>query len=327
MRQPGTVAEVVQRASPRHISLAVAAVGTSPDVVHRGGAEVAPGRALWQVGSITKVFTALVLARSVVRGEVSLDTPVRRILGWAPADITLGQLATHTAGLPRIPPELWTRALRRDPDPYADLDGAALAASLERLRRRGVGRVRYSNLGFGLLGLALATAAGTTYDELVRAEVGDPLGLGDTSTSAAVERRLTGHTRRLRPRPTPWHFQDAMAGCGALWSSIEDMQAFVGAVLDPPPGELGEAMRLAARTHVSARGHDQGLGWIRFTRGPAAGHLFHNGGTYGFRSSLLADPSTRSGVVALTNVDRSVDGLVVSALGADGLPHPSVGGV
>ena len=317
------VARLVDRVARRHDSLALATVGTSDDGIHRAGARLPEPGALWQVGSVTKVFTALVLARSVVRGDVALDTPVRSLLAEAPDGITLGQLATHTSGLPRIPGEMWAKVVRRDRDPYADVDHAALIASLARTRRRGVGRVRYSNLGFGLLGHALATAAATSYDELVRAEVCSPLGLDDTVATLTPETRdrcVQGHTRRLRPRAVAWHF-DAMAGCGALWSSIEDMQAFVRAVLDPPPGELGAAMRLAADTHAAGRGNDQGLGWLRFTRGPVAGHLFHNGGTYGFRSAVLADPATGRGVVALTSTDRSVDGLVVQALGAGPRPR------
>ena len=322
----GTVDALLERVAPRHDSLALATVGTGADGIHRAGRQVPPERALWQIGSITKVFTALVLARAVVRGEVTLETPVRALLPEAPGDITLGQLATHTSGLPRISAELWGKWLRRDQDPYADIDRAALMAAVDRARRRGTGRVRYSNLGFGLLGLALATRAETSYDALVRAEVCEPLGLAHTAAVLTPELRdrcVRGHTRRLRERPLAWEF-DAMAGCGALWSSIEDMQAFLRAVLDPPPGELGTAMRLAAETQVSGRGHDQGLGWIRFTRGPMAGHLFHNGGTYGFRSALLADPATGRGVVALTATDRSVDGVVAQVLGAGPRPERAV---
>jgi D-alanyl-D-alanine-carboxypeptidase/D-alanyl-D-alanine-endopeptidase len=318
----GLVGQLADRVAPRHDSLVLATVGTGDDGIHRVGARLPGPGALWQIGSVTKVFTALALARWVVRGDVTLETPVRTLLPEAPDGITLGQLATHTSGLPRIPRELWVKAVRLDRDPYADVDHAALMASLARTRLRGVGRVRYSNLGFGLLGHALATAAATSYDEVVRAEVCSPLGLEDTLATLTPETRdrcVQGHTRRLRPRAVAWEF-DAMAGCGALWSSIEDMQAFVRAVLDPPADELGAAMRLAADTHAVSRGHDQGLGWIRFTRGPAAGHLFHNGGTSGFRSAVLVDPAKGRGVVALTSTDRSVDGLVVQALGAG--PRP-----
>ena len=322
MTDEEAVGRLVARAAGGHASLALATVGSSADGIHRNGAHPAPGRALWQVGSITKVFTALVLARAVVRGDLALETPVRTVLPDAPGGITLGQLATHTAGLPRISRDLWFAWLRREQDPYARVDRAALMASLAEARRRSVGRVRYSNLGFGLLGLALATAADTSYDALVRAEVCDPLGLTDTMATRTPEARarcLPGHTRRLRERPVAWEF-DALAGAGALWSSIEDMQAFLRAVLEPPPGELGAAMHLAAEPRVPSRGHDQGLGWIRFRRGPVAGHLFHNGGTYGFRSALLADPATGRGAVALSSTDRSVDGLVVQVLGAGRSP-------
>lgn len=322
------VGHLVARAPRGHASLAVATVGTAADGIHRAGTHVAPERALWQIGSITKVFTALLLARAVVRGDVALGTQVRTLLPEAPADISLGQLATHTSGLPRISRALWLAWLRREQDPYAGVDRHALLTSLAGARHRGGDRVHYSNLGFGLLGLAMATLADTSYDALVRAEVCDPLGLPDTMATLTADARarcLPGHTRRLRQRQVAWEF-DALAGAGALWSSIEDMQVFLRAVLDPPAGELGAAMRLATETHVPGRGHDQGLGWIRFRRGPVTGHLFHNGGTYGFRAALLADPATGRGAVALSSTDRSVDRLVVQVLGAGGLAaHPSPG--
>ncbi|WP_165821054.1 serine hydrolase domain-containing protein [Nocardioides gansuensis] len=308
---------LIGRTAPHHSALAVATTGPGGGGIHRAGRHEVPPGALWQIGSVTKVFTALVLARAVVRGDVTLETPVAALLPGleARAPITLGQLATHTAGLPRVPGSVWRHALTRDADPYAGIDAGRLRAAVGSARLRGAGRPRYSNLGFGLLGHALAAAAGTAYGDLVHAEVCEPLGLADTTTTPPASRTLTGHTRRGRARARAWGF-DAMAGCGALWSSIEDMQRFAAHVVDPPEGELGEAMRLAATPVVETAGVGHGLGWLVLRRGPAAGCLFHNGGTYGFRSALVADPATGRAAVALAATDRSVDGLAFRALKA-----------
>ena len=316
------LASLLAREGPRHQSLALATITPDGGVLHRTGRQPPPERALFQVGSITKVFTALVLARGVVRGDWALETPVASLLpgtvGWPDggADLTLGELATHTAGLPRLPPGMLGKALRREPDPYADIDAASLEGSLARVRIRHRGRPRYSNLGFGLLGHALATTTGTTYDELVRAEVCGPLGLNDTAAHLDGDRATRtrpGHTRRLRPRPVAWGF-DAMAGCGALWSSIEDLQRFIQAHLQPPAGELGAAIRLAMEPRVTTRRVTHGLAWLVLPRQVRVPGVFHNGGTYGYRSAVVVSPSEGVGVAALTSTDRSVDRLALQAI-------------
>ena len=332
------LASLLERESPRHHSLALATVSPGGGGQHRAGREPPQERALFQIGSITKVFTALVLARGAVRGDWALETPVASLLPgsvrWPDggADLTLGELATHTAGLPRLPPGMLGKALRRDPDPYADIDAASLERSLARVRIRHRGRPRYSNLGFGLLGHALATATGTSYDELVRAEVCEPLGLHDTAAHLDGDRAtrvMPGHTRRLRPRPVAWDF-DAMAGCGALWSSIEDLQRFVAAHLEPPDGEVGAAIRLAMEPRVTSRRATHGLAWLVLPRQVRVPGVFHNGGTYGYRSVVVVSPSQATGVAALTSTDRSVDGLAIQAirgLSVRDQPSTDAGGV
>ena len=147
-----------------------------------------------------------------------------------------GSLATHTSGLPRIPGELRPKALARHPDPYADLDHDALVTSLARQRTRPRRRPRYSNLGVGLLGHALACHAGAGYDALVQARVTGPLGMTATGCEPAEE--PVGHRRRGTPYDTTWHF-DALAGCGALWSTLSDVQRFLTAQLEPPAAGSG----------------------------------------------------------------------------------------
>jgi CubicO group peptidase (beta-lactamase class C family) len=178
---------------------------------------------IFEIGSVTKVFTATLLADMVEQGLVRLDDPVQRhlpedvrlpIRGWP---ITLCDLATQTSGLPRLPPGLFRRSLRRRHDPYAGFSEQDLLDALARTRPKGTPgvRLRYSNFGVGLLGYVLARRARTSYGQLVRDRICTPLGLADTGIEVAENasgRSADGHNRRGRRVP-PWHL-DALAGAG-----------------------------------------------------------------------------------------------------------------
>lgn len=297
------VAELVAREAARRHRLAVGGVVDGELVTWHGSPDEA-----FQIGSVTKVVTSLLLATYVVEGRLRLDQPVGELLpelAGPVAAATLGQLATHTSGLPRVPRELWSRALRRHPDPYADLDHAALLRSASLQRARPSARPRYSNLGAGLLGHAVASWAGTDYDTLVRERVLAPLGM--TATGCGTGGDLPGHRRRGGRRDSVWHF-DALAGAGALWSTLADLQRFLGTQLDPPPGPLGDAIRLTHEPQVAGRRMDQCLGWLRLHGGGRA-LLWHNGGTAGYRSFVGVQPDDAVAVAVLADDDRSVDGL------------------
>lgn len=266
----------------------------------------------FQIGSVTKVFTSLLLATYVVDGSLRLDHRVGQLLpNLADADAggaTLEQLATHTSGLPRIPRDLWHRALTRHPDPYADVDHDRLIASLARTKLRPKSRPAYSNLGAGLLGHAIATWAGRDYDALVQERICEPLGLVATTVRPAAA--PPGHHRRGKPYPGTWHF-DALAGAGALWSTLADQLRFLAAQLDPPAGDLGAALRLTHEVRVPGKRLDQCLGWVRL-HGRRGALLWHNGGTAGYRSFVGVQDG--SAVAVLTACDRSVDTVGITML-------------
>jgi D-alanyl-D-alanine-carboxypeptidase/D-alanyl-D-alanine-endopeptidase len=281
----------------------------------RGPAPFPPDQ-LFQIGSVTKTFTALLLARRLVAGELTYDTPVAELLPVATAlraeqPVSVGELATHTSGLPRIPASLWRRALTFDEDPYREYGEDRLAGDLARVRLRGRGRSRYSNLGMGLLGHALARAAGTTYHGLVEAEICEPLGLVDTTgepTSAQRTRLATGHRRRGRPRRVAWQF-DVLAGAGSLWSTGNDVLTYLQAHLSPPDGQLGDALRRVLDDPV--------LAWQPLPHGRHRGMWWHNGGTAGFRSMVVLDPARHRAAVALAAIDRGVEAVALNALERD----------
>lgn len=278
----------------------------------RGPTPFPPDR-LFQIGSVTKTFTALLLARRLVTGDLTYDTPVAELLPIASAlraeqPVSVGELATHTSGLPRIPASLWRRALTFDDNPYQAYGDDRLAGDLARTRLHGRGRTRYSNLGMGLLGHALARAAGTTFDGLVRTEICEPLGLPDTTaepTGAQRSRLATGHRRRGRARDVAWEF-DALAGAGSLWSTGNDVLTYLQAHLAPPEGVLGAAARRVLADPV--------LAWQALPHGRHRGMWWHNGGTAGFRSMVVLDPARSQASVALAAVDRGVEAVALDAL-------------
>jgi D-alanyl-D-alanine-carboxypeptidase/D-alanyl-D-alanine-endopeptidase len=320
------VAELLARNASRHVGVVVGVLrGERTWVIGSGtagpgGPSPPAANTIFEIGSVTKVFTATLLAGMVEEGRLALEDPVQRYL---PASvelpvrgrpITLADLATHTAGLPRLPHGFLLRSVRHRRDPYAWFSVDDLYAGLPatRLRREPGGRPRYSNLGYGLLGHVLALRAGRGYEQLVQERICRPLGLTDTRISvpaAARERFAQGHSRRGRAVPH-WDIA-ALAGAGALRSTVADLLAFLRLQL----GDADPALvRAAALTHATRSRHrgglPLGLGWTRLPLlGTEHELLFHNGGTGGFRSFAGFVPATHSAVMVLSNSARSVDAL------------------
>lgn len=289
--------------------------------VEVGGSEQPDERTLFEIGSITKVFTALLLAEMADAGEVALDDPAAQYLPDSVdvpggETITLRHLATHTSGLPRLPSNLQPA----DPaNPYADYTVAELYDFLSgyALSREPGAQYEYSNLGVGLLGHALARAAGTSYEALLQERVLGPLGLDDTAIDLAPsqrERLATGHSGS---QPVPHWDIPTLAGAGALYSTANDMLRFLAAQIGLADTSLDEAV---GRTHTvmaeAGPGAAIALGW--HVREPAGARIFwHNGGTGGFRSFAAFDSTQRRGVVVLTNSILGIDDIGLHLLDAD----------
>ncbi|MFB9593600.1 serine hydrolase domain-containing protein [Streptomyces racemochromogenes] len=328
----GTLAHATaERLARRHVGVAVAVVAggrvgyAAAGTTGRADGGTPGADTLFEIGSVTKTFTALALARMAVAGTVELDEPLARLLPEGTSvpsrdgqEITLRHLATHTSGLPRLPKGMMLRALLRPrtPDPYAGCTADVLLSGLARTRLGSTPgrRVRYSNLGAGILGLALARRAGTTYERLVTGQVCAPLGMSATvvAADAAPPGLLAqGHDSRRRPTPA-WNLAD-LAGAGALRSSAADLVTYVRAQLDGGgPAELAKAIRLTREVEHRANGFAwMHLGWRGHRLHPRQGahvQIWHNGGTGGFASFVGFDPETRTGVIVLSNTQHAVDG-------------------
>ena len=257
---------------------------------------------IFEIGSITKVFTALLLARMAQDGRVQLEE--HPFPGQA---ITLGDLASHTAGMPRLPKGFLVRGLFHRRDPYAQFGAPELDEALRALRTRPQGRFRYSNFGVGLLGNLLSRRQGCSYSELVTQEICAPLGLKDTFVTVPETKRdrfMHGHDRRGRPVPH-WHFE-ALAGAGGLRSTATDLLKFLALHLDPPDSPLGIAARLTHAPRARRGRLCVGLGWLRTSLDKGDEEvLWHNGRTGGFQSFVGFMPESRVGVVVLSNCTRA----------------------
>ena len=277
---------------------------------------------LYEIGSMTKVFTGILLADAVETGRVRLDQSIGSMMKkLASANPTVGEsillrhLATHTSGLPRLPGNL-------DPtnaDPYAAYNRRLLGEFISQVRpdREPGSKKEYSNLGFGLLGDLLSAEAGMSYEKLLATNITHPLEMPDTvvTLSADQKQRLAPPHNADRDPDRNWGF-DALAGTGAIRSTTQDMLRFIQANLAPPDGSLGKAMELAWKQHRPADGQDfaMGLGWHIARDGQTR---WHNGQTGGYHSMILISRELEAGVVVLCNTASGrIDALAESIIRA-----------
>lgn len=269
---------------------------------------------LFEIGSITKAFTGILLADCVARGEVKYDDPIQKYLPdgvTAPTrgdkQITLLDLATHHSGLPRLPDNLNPSD---DEDPYADYTDKLLYEFLtgHELSRDIGSEYEYSNLGAGLLGHLLARATGKTYELLLVERISKPLGMGDTAIhlSDDQQHRLAHGHAGVVPVPN-WTLDDALAAAGAIRSTTTDMLTFLAANAGIESSPIAGAMNAShERRQDAGRDMAVGLGWHIDTGGEAP-VIWHNGGTGGYHSYCGFRPDTKLGVVVLTNSTENID--------------------
>ena len=268
---------------------------------------------VFEIGSVTKAFTGVLLAERVKAGVVKLDDPVQKHLpdGWTlprrdDRDITLLHLATHTSGLPRTPRGFMVAAMKDLKNPFGQFDRALMVKELPRTELTDPAGCRqvYSNLGVGLLGHALAHASkAASYEAVLRDRVLDPLGLADTGitlTASQKKRLVPGYGEKGTPLPN-WDFP-CLEACGGLRSTLADQLKFVRANLGPG-GPLKDALVMSHQSwRVVVPGEEEiGLCWVRFPARKAPPAVWHNGQTGGYHSFCGFVPG-KGGIVVLLNV-------------------------
>lgn len=280
------------------------------------------GNTLYEIGSVTKVFTALILADMVQKGELKFDDPISKFLPKSvktPArkgkEITLLDLATQRSGLPRMPDNF---SPKDQTNPYADYTIEQMYDFISKFTlSRDIGsKYEYSNLGVGLLGHILSLKARVNYEKLLRDRICNPLKLDKTIITLTPELQAilaTGHDETGQSVAN-WDIS-TLAGAGALRSNVNDLLLFLSANLGFTKTVLSSAME---QTHISrdSTGYpnlDIGLAW-HILKNFGAEIIWHNGGTGGYASFIGFDKKKKMGVVVLSNSTNSIDDIALHIL-------------
>jgi CubicO group peptidase (beta-lactamase class C family) len=306
--------------------------GVSIGVVDRSGRSVfcfgtARPDSIFEIGSVSKTFTGLMLAQMIEQGKVRLDEPVREqlppgmVAKPSGAEITLLDIVSQHSGLPRLPNDFRPKDAA---NPYADYPAAKLYSFVAK---RGVAKPAdagylYSNLGYALLGQALGERAGLSYSALLKEEITAPLGLTDTVVELSpdqVRRFLPRHDARHRPARA-WELV-AFAGAGAIRSTAGDMLRYLEANLRPKDVEAAgaEGKTLPAALVASHRLLADAFGGQRIAFAwhyqPQTGAYWHNGATGGYSSYAFFNPKAGYAAVVLLNTSLGKKGSFADRIG------------
>ena len=268
------------------------------------------GDTVFEIGSMTKVFTSLVLMDMTLKGEVELTDPVAKYLpdGVKVPErngkkITLEELSTQHSGLPRMPTNFQPKDMA---NPYADYTPERLYQFLSgyQLTRDIGAQYEYSNLGVGLLGYALTLRAGKNYEGMVRSRVLDPLKMNSTRVALTPEmkaRLAVGHGPNLNA-VSNWDLSEPVAGAGALRSTANDILVFLAANLGYTKTPLAAAMakEVSIRRSTGVPNMEIAYAWHVLNK-EGRSIIWHNGGTGGYRTFMGFDPKAGTGVVVLAN--------------------------
>lgn len=273
-----------------------------------GSRDIPTGNTLFEIGSVSKTFTAVLLADAVRRGMVKLDDPVSKYLpdSLPPLrhdgiDVTLQMLANHTSGLLRLPTNLKSGSLFNPQDPYAHYDEQELFSYLKTVtftHKPGTA-YDYSNLGMGLLGAILSRRACKSYEQLLTDVIIKPLALSNTFVTLPAGRQLAQGYNHVGEAVHSWNFK-ALTGAGGIRSTVNDLSRYLQANLGKAPAKLLTDLQMTQPpTYTEKTSHVTiGLGWHI---NPKTGWWWHNGGTGGFRSFVGFNPTKKTGIVVLTN--------------------------
>jgi CubicO group peptidase (beta-lactamase class C family) len=272
------------------------------------------GDTIFEIGSITKTFTAGLLADMVVRGELKLDDPVQKyvtngmkIPRRGERQITFVDLATHSSGLPALPANIHPKDIS---NPYSDytVDMLDDFQSTYVLSREIGSQYEYSAVGFGVLGHVLGQRAGKTWLEALKERILLPLGMTSTGVDFGAEfddRLACGHDAAGNV-VSNWDIP-ALPAMGALRSSANDMLKYLAANMEPSSKPLGEVFAMTHGVRVAMDEETSvGLAW-QTGHGTNRSIVWHGGGTGGFRSLIAFDPAQRCGVIVLTNSASGAD--------------------
>lgn len=279
-------------------------------------------KSVFEIGSVTKTFTGLLLADAIIEKQVTADDAIDNYLpdsipgmAYQGRPITLQTLSNHTSGFPRLPANIGLGVF--DPqDPYLHYDTSSMFSYLAHFHPyRAPGTVyEYSNFGAGLLGQLLASHYHTTYEQLLTATILLPLHMNHTGITLAAGDsawQVQGYNEKAIA-VSPWHFT-SLAGAGAIRSTLADMVIYIRANLGKAPSRLLPAIELAQQPTFTNGKQTTALGWHTDV---INGHTtwWHDGGTAGFRSFVAFDKETQKGVILLSNATEDLNHLGLTIL-------------
>jgi len=280
-------------------------------------------KTVFEIGSVTKVFTALLLAQMAAQNEVSLNEPIEKYLPKSvkvpkhnDLSITLAHLSTHSSALPRLPDNMRPAELN---NPYDDYSAEQMYEFLSaHTLRRDIGtQYEYSNYGFGLLGHILALRGGKSYEELLKERILDVLNMTDTGITLKAEMKnhfAQGHSGSREV--SNWDFT-SMAGAGALRSSAQDLLRFLAANLGLEKTRLYPAIKTTHKPrHEATTQLHIALGW-HIVSSEKRKLFVHDGGTGGYWAFIGFNPDNKKGVVLLTNSNQSISDIGLHLLDAN----------
>ena len=268
----------------------------------------------FEIGSVTKTMTAALLAEFIARGEVTLDDPIAKLLppgtvvpSFNGHDITIGQIVTHSSGLPGLPAGYRPRDMD---NPYADaterdlLDGLAST----KLTREPGSKWEYSNFAMIVLSYALAKRNGSDYETLLRTHLLAPLGMNETYVAKPPSgvHLAQGHLPGGAPAK-PWDFEPTMAGVGGVRATLPDMLKYVEGELGTRDSAITPALGRTQEFVATVSGHKMAMNWNLLSRNGRT-FMIHEGGTGGYSSFAGFDHAAKRGVVLLCDTALTATG-------------------
>jgi len=307
----GIVVGVIDANGPKYYSYGVKSLKSK---------EAVSEHSVFEIGSISKTFTGILLADGVIKGEMDLDDPLQNYLPagvTAPtrngAAIKLVHLTNHTSSLPRMPDNFKPA---NPANPFADYSEKQLYDFLNNYTlTRDIGsEYEYSNYAAGLLGHIMATKKGVTYEQLMIDVIARPLNLNDTRIALTPEMKANlamGHNEGVEVEN--WDIP-TLAGAGAIRSTAVDMVKYVSSNMGKMKSKLYPAMQLSHKnTRAEGSNPMVGLGWHKM--GSVESEIiWHNGGTGGYRTFIGFTQGGDKGVVVLSNSSASVDDIGIYLL-------------
>lgn len=313
------VRKYIQRANTVSISVGIIKNGSTHTYnygeVKKGKGQMPNIGSIYEIASITKTFTATLLAWYVNEGVLKLDDPITKYLPDSVAsnpalkDIKLINLSNHTSGLPSLPTNFSIQRDYSDANPYKNYTRDMLFRYLRYCilpNKPGV-KYAYSNLGVGLLGIILERVTNKPYEQLVNEIICRPLGMKSTMQHLypLIGPRFVSVYNEDGKQTFPWSF-DALAACGSLKSTINDLLIYARANMTKSDSKLSKAFELTHKITFTNSDSQVGLGW-HIIKVDGVSYIFHNGGTEGSSSFLAYNVEKGLAVVILSNSGIGTD--------------------